>query len=196
MGEITVQQMKDLEKSSKLPVIELMENAGKQIFETLKGKVEGKKVLIVCYHGNNGGDGFVAAKYLSEICEVDVLFLGDETKLKKEALINYKKVLKNYNIQLFKDPNIDYNDYDIIIDAMLGTGIEGLVKEPLGAVIDLVNNSKAKIVSIDVPTGINPDTGESANKAVEPDMIIALHAVKKGLEKFRDKTVVVDIGIR
>jgi len=175
-----------------------MENAGKGIFDCLTEKkdIKGRKILIVCYHGNNGGDGFVAARYLADECEVDVLFLGEEEKLKKEAKANYDKLIKKYDVQLFTDYEIDYDEYDIIIDAIFGTGIEGDIKEPVASVMDFINNSKAYKVSVDVPSGINPDTGKAANKYIEPDLIITMHAMKKGLTEYKDKTIVVDIGIK
>jgi len=201
MGTISTKEMQVLEQKSVdqgVSLLSLMENAGKQISETLQKKkeLEKKKVLVVCYHGNNGGDGFVAARYLADICEVDVLFLGDEEKFKKEAAINYEKLSNRYDVQIFKEPDIDYDEYDVIIDAMLGTGIDGELHEPVLSVIDLINNSRGYKVSVDVPSGLNPDTGESAGKYVEPDLIITMHAIKKGLEKFNDKTVVIDIGIK
>ncbi|MCH8003788.1 MAG: hypothetical protein IH934_04095 [Nanoarchaeota archaeon] len=93
--------MRKLEDNCGIPKIVLMENAGKAIYNVLKEKFElkDKKILIVAYHGNNGGDGFVAARYLCNEAEVDVSFVGDNTKLKHEALVNFKKskIIKNYN---------------------------------------------------------------------------------------------------
>ncbi|MCH8003789.1 MAG: hypothetical protein IH934_04100 [Nanoarchaeota archaeon] len=91
---------------------------------------------------------------------------------------------------------IDFSDYDIIIDAIFGTGINGEIKDPLATLISNLSKAKAYKVSIDVPSGINPDTGEKANVYFEPDLIITMHDIKKGLENFKDKTIVVDIGIR
>lgn len=196
---ITTTEIKQLEDNCGIPKITLMENAGREIYETIKEKfpdIKNKRILIVAYHGNNGGDGFVAARHLCEDTETNVLFIGDETKLKEEAKINFKKIEKNIRIQLFIDSEqTDFNDYDIIIDAILGTGVSGELKEPINSIIDLINNSNAFKISIDIPTGINPDTGEQANKAIAADMIITFHEIKKGLEKFKDKTKIVDIGI-
>ena len=90
-------EMKKLEDNCDIPKIKLMEYAGKGIYETLKKKLilKNKKILVIAYHGNNGGDGFVAARYLCEYSSVDILFLGDEDKLKQEAKINYNKILNN-----------------------------------------------------------------------------------------------------
>jgi len=204
---ITTAEMQALEnKSEELGVskIQLMQNAGKGIFKTLKEKfpdLKEKKVLVIAYHGNNGGDGFVAANYLADICEVNILFLGNETKLKPEARLNYDSVLNNVKIQFFdidfyEIDMINFDDYDIIIDAIFGTGINDKIKDQMSNVIDLINESKAFKVAVDVPSGINPDTGEVLDKAINSDLIITFHDIKQGLEKFKDKTVVVDIGIK
>ncbi len=200
---ITTEEMRILEDSCGLSKLSLMENAGRGIFNAIKDKydLKGKKILILCYHGNNGGDGFVAANHLVEHCEVDIFFLGDESKLREEAKVNCEKAMKNIKIQFFdvafyEVDSIDFDDYDIIIDAMLGTGVLGELKEPLASVIDRFNPSKAQKIAIDVPTGINPDTGGESNKFVNFDLLITMYDIKKGLERFKDKTIVVDIGIK
>ena len=195
---ITVQEMKKLEDNCGIPKVELMEYAGRGIYEILRKKfiLKNKKILIVAYHGNNGGDGFVAARHLCENVSVDVLFLGDENKLKEEALVNYKKIINNPKIQFLNIEDVDFDGYDFIIDAILGIGIEGNLREGISNTICSINNSEAFKVSVDVPTGVNPDTGEVIDKAVDADLIITFHDLKKGLEKYKNKTVVVDIGIK
>lgn len=200
---ITTEKIRELEDNCGVSKLALMENAGRGISNAIKNKLDiaDKKILVICYHGNNGGDGFVAANYLSEHCEVNIFFVGDENKLKPEGKVNYDKALKNNMIQFFdiafyEIDLIDFDEYDIIIDAMLGTGIKGPLKEPLASVISKFNSSKAYKIAIDVPTGINPDTGEESDKHVNFDLLITMHDIKQGLEKFKDKTVVVDIGIK
>lgn len=195
---ITAAEMLELEAESGIPVIRLMENAGKAFAEALKKKIDvkNKKILIIAYHGNNGGDGFVAARYLCDDAEVNVLFVGDESKLKEEALANFKKTENNEKIQMLALEAVDFSDYDVIVDAVFGTGIKGGIEDPLAALIKNLNKSKSYKVSMDIPSGINPDTGEKANAYFEPDLIIALHDIKKGLESYKDKTIVVDIGIK
>jgi hydroxyethylthiazole kinase-like uncharacterized protein yjeF len=197
---ISVEEMKNLENNCGIEKIILMQNAGKGIYETIKNKfnLKDKRILVVCNHGNNGGDGFVAADYLIQECEVDIYFIGDESKLKPEAKTNYDKVLNNDKIQFFdvsyyEIDLVDFDTYDIIIDAILGTGTSGEIKGVMAAVIDLINESKAFKISVDIPTGINPTTGEKANKFIIPDLTITFHDIKPGLNK--EKTVIVNIGI-
>jgi len=197
---INTEEMKQLEDKCEISKVTLMENAGRGIYKVIKEKfpdLKDKKILIVAYHGNNGGDGFVAARLLCEEAETDVLFIGDETRFKEEAEINFKKIENNEKIQILIDPEqIDFDDYDIIIDAILGTGASGELKEVIRLCIDLINNSKAYKIAVDIPTGINPDTGEIAEKTVNADLIITFHDIKQGLEKFKDKTIIFDIGIK
>ena len=195
---ITTHEMKQLEDNCGIPKIVLMENAGKAVYNVLKEKfdLKNKRILIVAYHGNNGGDGFVAASRLCGDAEIDVLFIGDETKLGEEALANFKKIENNEKLQILTLEAVDFSDYDIIIDAIFGTGIEGEIKDPLATLIKNLGKSKAYKVSIDVPSGINPDTGEKSNVYFEPDLIITMHDMKKGLEEYKDKTIVADIGIK
>ena len=157
---ISIQEMRQLEDNSNIPKIVLMENAGQSIAKILKEKfdLKDKRILIVAYHGNNGGDGFVAARHLCDDAEVDVLFVGDETKLKGEVFANYKRIENNEKLQLLELEAVDFSDYDIIIDAIFGTGIEGEIKDPLATLIKNLSKAKSYKVSIDVPSGINPDS--------------------------------------
>jgi len=195
---ITAQEMLDLEKKSGIPIATLMENVGKAFAEALRNNVDikNKKILIIAYHGNNGGDGFAAARYLCDDAETDIMFVGDEAKLKKSALYNFKKIENNDKVQILVLEAVDFSDYDIIVDSIFGTGIKGEIIDPLATLIKNLNKSKAYKVSMDIPSGINPDSGEKANVYFQPDLIIALHDIKKGLIEYKDKTVIVDIGLK
>ncbi|MBI2654218.1 NAD(P)H-hydrate epimerase [Candidatus Woesearchaeota archaeon] len=194
---ISSQDMRILEAKSNIPRAVLMENAGKAVYQAIKERfdLKDKKILIVCYHGNNGGDGFVAARYLCEEAETDVLFIGDESRLKKEALSNFKKIERNERIQFLLDDEVDFDTYDIVVDAILGIGIQGRLNREISAIIEDTNNSRAYKVSVDIPTGLDPDTGNIVEKCVNADLIVTFHDLKKGLEKLQDKTVVADIGL-
>ncbi len=194
---ISSQDMINLEANSDIPRIVLMENAGKQVYQNIKEKfgLKDKRILVVCYHGNNGGDGFVAARHLCDEAETDVLFVGDENKLKNEALANYRKIGNNAKIQFIDEYQVDYGAYDIIIDAIFGIGFKGELGRDISAILEFVNESKASKVAIDIPTGIYADSAEIKGKYVNADLIITFHDLKKSLEQFQDKTIVADIGI-
>ncbi|MBI5254010.1 MAG: NAD(P)H-hydrate dehydratase [Euryarchaeota archaeon] len=164
-----------------VPRSTLMENAGKQVFEALRKrfKLRNKKIAVFCGTGNNGGDGFVAARHLTgEGAKVDVILLGSEAREKFEL------IKKNKKIKVLKETK---DNYDIIIDAILGTGIEGELREPAASAVERINKSEAFKVSVDVPTGIG------STHCVNADLVVTFHAMKKGLEKF--DIVVADIGI-
>lgn len=190
---ITPKEMLELEKESRISVKQLMNNVGKRVYEQLKARfnLKNKKIVIICSHGNNGGDGFATANYLRKESEVKIVFIGKEEKLSNEAKFYYNKVK-----DLIKNDLNLISESDIIIDAMLGTGVKGNLKEPISSAIGKFNKSKAFKVSIDIPTGLNPETGEVLDKMVNADLIIALHDIKPGLDKLIDKVVIVDIGLK
>ncbi len=190
---ITPTEMLKLEKEAGVPVKRLMDNVGKKVYEQLKNKFEltNKRVVIICGHGNNGGDGFATANYLRKEVDTKIIFIGKEEKLGKEANFYYQQTK-----DLIKNDLSLIDESDIIIDAMLGTGVKGELREPLRSVIGKFNKSRAFKVSIDIPTGLNPNTGEILDKVVNPELIVALHDTKPGLDKFDGKVIVVDIGLK
>ncbi len=205
---ITSKDMKELEKTAEecgVTQAELMENAGRQVVDAIedefKDKIKLKKILVICGQGNNGGDGFVIARYLKDVCDVKVLFLGEESMLSPEASANYdylkdidKEMVKKYDQDTA--PFINFMNYDIIVDAMLGTGAKGELRYPYSLVVKNVSYAKAFVVSVDIPTGINPDKNKDHGEVyLDADMIVTFHDTKPGLEEFEDKVKIVDIGI-
>ena len=78
---------------------------------------------------------------------------------------------------------------------MLGTGVEGKIKEPISSMIDKINSSGKTVIAVDIPTGLNPDTGQIFDKVVNSEIIYTFHDIKPGLMKFKEKVKIVDIGI-
>ncbi|MFT4304160.1 MAG: NAD(P)H-hydrate epimerase [Candidatus Woesearchaeota archaeon] len=211
---ITAKEMKELEEYAEqcgISKIELMENAGRKVVEeiekhfkdVLKQDLKNKKVLIFCGQGNNGGDGFVIARYLLDECQVKVIFLGEKSRLSNEASINYEQLNDIDNNMIFNydqetAPFLNVSDFDIVIDAMLGLNYKGELLYPYSVITREINSNSDEIliVSIDIPTGIEADTGKSYNNLyVRPNLIVTFHDMKKGLENFKKITKVVDIGI-
>ena len=203
---ITSLQMRQLERKAVqhgITYSELMENAGKEVYFAVKEQYDltNKRVVVFCGSGNNGGDGFVAARYFSQHCPVIVLFFGSKEKLSEEAFEHYEQVKKRANVIVIKTRE-DLQKFHfqehlsfIFIDALLGIGIKGVVEDPIAAGIDFFNSLKGIKVAIDVPSGRNPDTGEVQGIACSVDYIVTFHDLKQGLAQFQDKTVIVDIGI-
>jgi NAD(P)H-hydrate epimerase len=166
-----------------VPVSELMENAGKALFLAINRrfkKLKGKTVVVYCGTGNNGGDGFVVAEHLAKAgADVSVILLG-KTPRTPEARAAFEKVRYLVKDKPPKSP-------DIIIDAILGTGVKGALREPARKAVRKINRSKAFKLSVDLPTGLDPETGKGS--AVRPDLVVALHRAKRGLEPFNTKVV-------
>jgi NAD(P)H-hydrate epimerase len=195
---ITTKQMKDLEEQSEqkgVTKLDLMENAGNAIVKFLGTNLLNKRVAIFCGSGNNGGDGFVAARLLSKVCDVTVLFLGNEENMAIEAKENFSRVLGDKRIKVIRYINDLEDSYDVLIDAMLGTGGTGELKEPIKSAVLKFNLMKAYKVCVDVPTGMDPDTGEVTDFNCQCDKIITFHDAKAGLENVMDKVIIADIGI-
>ena len=174
-----------------VPTSTLMENAGKGVAEAVMDgyDLKSKTVLVLCGTGNNGGDGLVAARYLKKVCKVKI-FLMDEpkTQLSKANLTKVRGlVLPTASVDALR-PHI--RSADIIVDALLGVGLEGDLRAPYPAIISMINSSKAKVVSVDVPTGIGTKT------TVRPDITVTFHDRKEGMTKENSgRVLVLDIGI-
>lgn len=206
---ITSTQMQELEDYAELQGVttgQLMENAGRKVVEVMEDKLDldGKHIIIFAGAGNNAGDGFVVARYLAEKHPVVVLFFSNEESLNKDAGDNYYKILKKVNVfkieteeDLAKFRLQSYLKY-VFVDAMLGTGIKGLLRNPISFAVDFFNSLKGEKVAVDLPSGLDPDTGEVHEKCCTADLIVCLHDIKAGIlnsEELTERTVIVDIGI-
>lgn len=165
----------------------LMEKAGEEIFKVINERtsVKGKAFGVFCGPGNNGGDGFVLARHLKGAgADVEVVFPWRRTDIKTpEARENYDSLAEE-GIRVSKRPE---RSYDVVVDAVLGTGIMGELRNPALMLADSINAAKAYKISVDVPTGMGTERG------VKPDWVVAVHRPKTGVEKYEH--VVVDIGI-
>ncbi|MBI5679755.1 MAG: NAD(P)H-hydrate dehydratase [Methanobacterium sp.] len=186
----------------------LMENAGKSVADHIINTLDPCKVTIFAGNGGNGGDGFVIARHLlNNGYSVELLFLGDPSRIKSpETLQNWTAIgnislgINLLEIKIITDSSaLKEVDSPVIIDAMLGTGIKGKIKEPISEAIDLINESKSIKIAVDVPSGLDPLTGEVPDKAVEADFTLTFHKLKNGLKNAKTKYVgniiLYDIGI-
>ena len=206
--EITVKQMMQIEEnghqmgfSRKL----MMENAGSSVARHITENypdLSKKKVLVFAGLGNNGGDAFVVARHLTGFrCEPVVILLGAPDKIKtEEARSNWQLLEKmnSINLMIALDPSTIDLQADIIVDGILGTGISGKIREPYASAIDLINKSRALKLAVDIPSGMDPDTGNVTDKCVKADLTITFHRAKIGMQKRTDmcgKIIVEKIGI-
>ncbi len=181
-----------------------MENAGAAVANAVKKRAASGKVVVIAGRGNNGGDAFVAARHLSGY-DTTVILLGRKEEIKTpEALHNWNALEKTSfslihvtDAAMFDTPLI--MNADVIIDGIFGTGIKGKLKDPESTAIDLINASDAYVISVDVPSGFDPDGGKF-EKAVQANMTLTFHKMKIGLlyrnaAKFTGDIQVIDIGI-
>ncbi len=175
--------------------LQLMENAGRGLAEEIIERFQTNSVTIFAGLGNNGGDAFVAARFLHHF-DVKVLLLGKVSEIKSDIARRNADILKKCGVPIIEirdSTMLQQDGSDIIIDAMLGTGVSGKLREPYATAVDLINSSSAYVVSVDVPTGLDPDTGGYHN-CVKSDLTVTFHKMKPGLKK-AGEVIVKSIGI-
>jgi len=153
-------------------------------------------VAIVAGRGNNGGDAFVAARFLEEFDPEVLLLSRAETITTAIARENWDALLEaEIDAREVRDSTgLDLGG-DVIVDAMLGTGISGELREPERTAAGRMNESTATVVSVDVPSGLDAETGALAETAVRPDRVVTFHDTKPGLADVEADIEVADIGI-
>jgi NAD(P)H-hydrate epimerase len=182
--------------------LQLMENAGKAVAERVRQLCKGsrdssKSIAIICGLGNNGGDGFVAARHLSRDFAVHVVLVGHEKALKTVESRKNWKILEylDHSVTLCQGASIfgpesplkTLEGYNLLVDAILGTGLAGPVREPERTAIHLINRARIKTLSVDVPSGYRTET------VVDSDYLVTFHGLKAGTRL--EGTTVCDIGI-
>lgn len=203
-----------------IPGIVLMENAGlraaDEIFETLCPEPDPEKkqkpvspaskhVLVLAGGGNNGGDGFVIARHLiNRGMKVTVYLVAEESKIKGDALTNFNILRKMKAEILPVPPDVDlvrkFRGFDIVVDAIFGTGLNSEIRGHAKDVIGALNAAHVTVVSVDVPSGMDSDTGDRLGVVVRATKTVTFGLPKKGLHlnsgvSVAGEVVVVDISI-
>ncbi len=190
---LSVSEMRALDKNADffgVPPSMLMENAGRGVADYIRDAFTPHHALIICGPGNNGGDGLVAARYLAAHCQVTVALTCPPQKIKSQlAQANYNKVQKlgvrtcEYSPNLLEGP-------DVAVDAMLGIGIQGPLRDPYATIVQQLNTSRLPLISVDIPTGLGGPL------AVKPQSTITFHDTKEGMTPQTCGTIIIhDIGI-
>jgi hydroxyethylthiazole kinase-like uncharacterized protein yjeF len=168
--------------------IVLMENAGAAVAKyVLSNFNHESRVAVICGKGNNGGDGFVAARYISNAMPTDVFLAEPENEVTSGvARVNMDKMRDRIRPLSAFEPK----QYDVLVDALLGVGLQGRPREPYSGLIKRINDSRGTVISIDVPSGWPSDL------QVKPDVTVTLHAPKIGMDQKNSGRIVVEgIGI-
>jgi hydroxyethylthiazole kinase-like uncharacterized protein yjeF len=205
---ITSREMRALEVNAEyfgISLLQLMENAGRNIALEIASRFPRKqKIAIFCGLGGNGGDGFVAVRHLlAQGFKVSVILAGKGKNVHHEAALKnwcaLQPLRESIPIQEVTDssaiPNVDA---EIVVDALLGTGTKGKLKPPITQIVEYINALAAFKIAVDVPTGIDSDTGEVLGNAVKADVTVTFHKAKTGLrdaKKYVGELVVRDIGL-
>jgi NAD(P)H-hydrate epimerase len=180
-----------------VPRKQLMESSGNAVARAVRAVADpDASVVVVGGRGNNGGDAFVAARFLDEY-DVTVHLLGRPESIATDVSRENWEALQSaeYDTRVVKDSTaLDLGDPDVVVDGLLGTGVSGAPREPEASAIEAINETEATIVAVDVPSGVDADTGETAGVAVDADRVVTFHDVKPGFAD-RDDVTVADIGI-
>ena len=197
-----------------IPGVVLMENAGRSCAELIKEKLAGvakPKVCIFCGTGNNGGDGYVIARHLlNSGYEVNVVVCGDRSKIKGVAKTNLD-ILERSG-QPIEQLNLKGGDIpsrikafaagaDMLIDGLFGTGLNGQLSDEYKQLIESINGENCPILAVDIPSGLDCDTGEPLGAAIRANYTVTFVAVKKGFKsadtvtEYIGETFVASIGV-
>ena len=204
----TSMEMRNIDKTTieefKIPGIILMETAASKVCD----EISENKVLIICGTGNNGGDGFAIGRQLIlKKIKVKIILVGTKENIKGDAKINYE-ILKNMDIEIINigdNFNSSYlieliKESEIIVDALFGTGLCRNIEGYRYEVIKLINGHSKKIISVDIPSGVNADTGNIMGIGVMANKTVTFELIKRGLllypgAEYAGKLVVSSIGI-
>ncbi|GAA0733910.1 NAD(P)H-hydrate dehydratase [Clostridium oceanicum] len=190
-----------------IPGIVLMENAVLKVIDNIDLN-NYHNFVVVCGSGNNGGDGLGVARHLYTLNKnVKVFLIGSSKKLSNDCKVNYE-ILKNMKVNITKVENIEdvtnlrdaINKSDMVIDSIFGTGITRDVAGVYDSVISIINENSKYTLSIDVPSGLNGDTGEVQGNCIKANKTVSFQLYKEGFlnygtDKFTGKIVVTSIGI-
>lgn len=213
MKILTAAEMKEVDRLSTeragVPGLTLMENAGKSVAMFIASRCPNfadVPVIVFCGKGNNGGDGFVVARHLQKMgAGVSVLLFANAAELKGDAAKNFKR-LKNVDVvsvegvEKWQKPRWDEtaDAGSILVDALLGTGIRGPVAGLLRAAIDNINQRPPLVTafSVDIPSGLDSDTGEVHGTAVRADYTVTFTAPKTGMFQGEASTYIGSLAVR
>lgn len=200
---LSVEQMRAADKytiEKGTPSKELMGRAAQGIFDALDPYWAERKTLVVCGSGNNGGDGYALAEILKKR-GLDVTLLRISEKLSEDGEYYFNRC-RSLSVSETTLDDCDFTKYDIIVDCILGTGFSGTPRENIAAIIEKINEAGSKgafVVSADINSGMNGDTGE-ADIAVKSDLTVSIGYYKHGFFRGQSKELIgclvnADIGI-
>ena len=198
-----MKELEDYAESQGITALDFMENAGREFVQAIKQvyDITGKQMVVFAGTGHNSGDGLVIARLLSPENPVIVLLFGEKKKLREETQRQLEKIKNPITvIEIKNTSDLDQFHFQkktnlVLIDALLGTGVKGPLRDSVSLAIGYFNQLPGIKIAVDLPSGLDPDTGETHQNMCEVDLIVTFHDMKVGLEHYQRKTIVVDIGI-
>jgi NAD(P)H-hydrate epimerase len=187
--------------------IVLMENAGRGIAEILLAENPKGKVVICCGRGNNGGDGFVIARHLNAAgVDVQVLLFANPKELMGDACMNHAIIAQSdIPMKVLISPSAEdlksiFKDAVWVVDALVGTGQKGSLRTPLDIVVRQINESGVKVLAVDLPSGLDADTGIASDPTIKATITATMVTPKTGFQNpeaqsYLGKLKVVGIGL-
>jgi NAD(P)H-hydrate epimerase len=214
---MTRQQVRDFDKwaieSLKIPGVVLMENAGKNFVDIIMPDIREsgvKKICIFCGTGNNGGDGYVIARHLeNNNFRTKAVIVGDIEKIAGDAKTNLE-IIRNMGLKIENIGTVEMTSeskiaevmrgFDLIIDAIFGTGLTGQLRPEYQCLINAINSAGRDIFAVDIPSGLDCDTGDPLGCAIKAKRTITFVAMKQGVlndsaKQYTGKVDVASIGI-
>ena len=206
LATVSAREMRELDRRAHeefgIPGLILMENAGRAVAEAAMSNTQDRlaRIAILCGSGNNGGDGMVAARYLwNQGRFVSVFLIKDPVAFHGDALVNWHIVEKLGIPAKPFGPSVTLDDFSLVIDALLGTGLNSNVSGIYAEAIDRMNASGIPVIAVDIPSGLDADTGIPRGSAVKAEVTVTMAFPKTGMNNdsaapFVGKMIVADIG--
>src|SRR5262249_8784137 len=188
-AEVREREQKAIRETG-LPSLILMENAGRGLAELLVALGVTGKVVVCSGKGNNGGDGLVLARHLdNRRVDVRVLLFGRPEELSPDAALNYRVLAgSGVGVEVHAGEAPDFErvraglaEAEWVVDALFGTGLRGPLKAPFDRVVGLINDSKKRVLAVDIPSGLDGDTGRPLGPTVRAEHTRPLSVLKNGL---------------
>jgi NAD(P)H-hydrate epimerase len=211
MQTLTRAQVRELDRRAieeyGVPGVVLMENAGRGAAELLIALGIHGRVLVCCGKGNNGGDGFVITRHLANRgVQVNALLFVRPEELTGDALTNYRILeRRRYPIQVMADADLDRFKRELdraewIVDALFGTGLSGPVRAPFDKIIEMINARQGRVLAVDIPSGLDCDTGKPLGVAVRACHTVTFVAQKTGFAnpaaaEWLGRVHIADVGV-
>jgi NAD(P)H-hydrate epimerase len=209
---LTAEQAKDVDRRLReefgISTLVLMENAGRAVADEAAAMCrKGRKIAIFCGKGNNGGDGFVAARHLmTRGIKTDIFLAGTAEDVRNEAKVNLNIIVAlGHEIITVTETSLSsvscrMKGYGLMIDALLGVGLKGDVAGIFKDLIDMINASGTRVLAVDIPSGLDATTGKILGSCVRADTTVTFIAPKQGMEagdgpKVCGRIIVKDLGV-